>query len=178
MKIGEKIKALRLQCELTQSELADRCELSKGYISQLENELTTPTINTLSDILTALGTTLFEFFREDEAEEKIVFTQDDFIEKVNEDYTLNWLVPTAQKNCMEPQHIRLNPNCQTEEDFPHEGEEFGYILDGEVIVVLGKKRYKCKKGQSFYYKTDKIHYIINPKSKPAVFIWLSYPPNF
>ena len=178
MKIGEKIKALRLQCELTQEELADRCELTKGYISQLENELTSPSISTLMDILSALGTSLPEFFRDDEAEEKVVFTQEEFIEKKNEDYTLNWLVPNAQKNSMEPQHIRLNPGCQTEEDFPHEGEEFGYLLDGEIVIVLGKKRYKCKKGQSFYYRTDKIHYIVNQKAKPAVFIWVASPPNF
>ena len=90
MKIGEKIKALRLQCELTQEELADRCELTKGYISQLENELTSPSISTLMDILSALGTSLPEFFRDDEAEEKVVFTQEEFIEKKNEDYTLNF----------------------------------------------------------------------------------------
>ena len=42
MEIGNKIKQLRLQCDLTQEELANRCELTKGYISQLENELTSP----------------------------------------------------------------------------------------------------------------------------------------
>ena len=55
MVIGEKIKNLRLSCELTQEELADRCELTKGYISQLENDLTSPSIATLIDILSALG---------------------------------------------------------------------------------------------------------------------------
>ena len=54
MIIGEKIKDLRLSCNLTQEELADRCELTKGYISQLENDLTSPSIATLIDILTSL----------------------------------------------------------------------------------------------------------------------------
>ncbi|MBO4594689.1 MAG: helix-turn-helix transcriptional regulator, partial [Clostridia bacterium] len=70
MVIGEKIKDLRLSCELTQEELADRCELTKGYISQLENDLTSPSIATLIDILSALGTDLKEFFSSDETEEK------------------------------------------------------------------------------------------------------------
>jgi transcriptional regulator with XRE-family HTH domain len=65
MTIGEKIKNLRNLCQLTQEELADRCELTKGYISQVENDLTSPTISTLSDILTALGTNLSEFFLEE-----------------------------------------------------------------------------------------------------------------
>ena len=72
MEIGNKIKQLRLQCDLTQEELANRCELTKGYISQLENELTSPSIATLMDILSALGTNLKDFFSE-EPEEKIVF---------------------------------------------------------------------------------------------------------
>ena len=63
MELGIKIKRLRLQKNLTQEELADRCELTKGYISQLENELTSPSIATLEDILKALGTTFAEFFR-------------------------------------------------------------------------------------------------------------------
>ena len=74
MEIGKKIKRLRMLCNLTQKELADRCELTKGYISQLENDLTSPSIATLVDILSALGTDLKSFFNED-VQEKIVFTQ-------------------------------------------------------------------------------------------------------
>ena len=58
MEIGAKIKRLRLQLNLSQAELADRCELTKGYISQLENDVTSPSIATLIDILSALGTDL------------------------------------------------------------------------------------------------------------------------
>lgn len=63
MEIGLKIKELRLKNQLTQEELADRCELTKGYISQLENDLTSPSIATLKDILQALGSSLTRFFR-------------------------------------------------------------------------------------------------------------------
>ena len=56
MEIGSKIKGLRLAVGLTQEELADRCDLTKGYISQLENDLTSPAISTLEDLLAALGT--------------------------------------------------------------------------------------------------------------------------
>ena len=101
MELGIKIKRLRLQNNLTQEELADRCELTKGYISQLENELTSPSIQTLEDILNALGTNFADFFR-DEKEEKIVFTDADFIEKIAEGHKIEWLVPNAQKNEMEP----------------------------------------------------------------------------
>ncbi|MBR6737368.1 MAG: cupin domain-containing protein [Clostridia bacterium] len=177
MVIGDKIKRLRLQCNLTQEELANRCELTKGYISQLENDLTSPSIATLIDILSALGTSLNEFFSE-EQEEKIVFKENDFIEKITEKSTLNWLVPNAQKNVMEPMLIELAPSAVTEEDVPHEGEEFGYVLSGEIVIHLGSKRHACKKGESFYFTADKSHFIENKKDKTAKFLWISSPPTF
>ena len=69
MNLGERIKQMRNQLGLTQAELADRCELTKGYISQLENDINSPSIATLTDILSALGSNLAEFFKE-ETEEK------------------------------------------------------------------------------------------------------------
>ncbi len=178
MLLGEKIKELRLSNELTQEELADRCELTKGYISQLENDLTSPSIATLIDILQALGTNLKEFFSDIDNEEKITFNKNEFIEKVADSYTLNWLVPNAQKNMMEPIHIILHPNGQTDEDIPHEGEEFGYVIKGEIVLVLGKKRVKVKKGESFYFTANKMHKILNKSNKEAEFIWVSSPPSF
>ena len=177
MEIGKKIKRLRMLVNLTQKELADRCELTKGYISQLENDLTSPSITTLMDILSALGTDLKTFFSDD-VQDKIVFTEADFIEKVSEESTLNWLVPNAQKNNMEPVMMELNPGYSTNDDMPHEGEEFGFVLSGEIEIVLGKNRHVCKKGESFYFTADRLHYIKNNKQKTAKFIWISSPPNF
>ncbi len=178
MKLGERIKDLRLSCELTQEELADRCELTKGYISQLENDLTSPSIATLIDILSALGTDLKEFFSNDIVEEKVSFNKNEFIEKTTDEYVLNWLVPNAQKNAMEPILICINSNSKTDEDFPHEGEEFGYVIKGEIVLVLGKRKIKVKKGESFYYKANCVHHIVNKGATRAEILWISSPPSF
>lgn len=77
MNIGNKIRELRIEKNLTQEELANRAELSKGFISQLERNLTSPSIATLIDILQCLGTNLTEFFAE-ESDEQIAFRKDDF----------------------------------------------------------------------------------------------------
>ncbi len=77
MDLGNKIKELRNKKGLTQEELADRCELSKGFISQLENDVTSPSIATLIDILQCLGSNLKDFFH-DADDEQIVFGRDDF----------------------------------------------------------------------------------------------------
>ena len=103
MEIGQRIKQLRIMKGLTQEELADRAELSKGFISQVERDLTSPSIATLMDILQCLGVSVSEFFTE-EPEEQIVFTKEDYFVKKDEENknTIEWIVPNAQKNQMEP----------------------------------------------------------------------------
>ena len=177
MEIGLKIKNLRQLKNLTQEELADRCELTKGYISQLENDLTSTSIETLKDLLNALGTTFGEFFDESD-DNQIVFKKDEYIEKTTDATTIKWLVPSAQKNSMEPIIIDINENCQTEKDMPHEGEEFGFVLNGKLELVVGKKTYPVKAHETFYFVANKPHYIKNVGKTPAKVIWVSNPPNF
>ena len=83
---------------LTQEELADRSELSKGFISQLENDVTSPSIATLVDVLTCLGTDLKTFFGE-EQDNQIVFCEEDYFVKTDESQgnEIAWIVPNAQK---------------------------------------------------------------------------------
>ena len=177
MELGARLRDMRQQKNLTQEELADRCELTKGYISQLENDLTSPSIATLCDLLNALGSSLSDFFRED-TDEKIVFTQDEYIEKLSDGMLFSWVIPNAQKNMMEPVLVELAPDCSTPSDFPHEGEEFGYLLEGKVAVVIAGKSHPVKKGESFYFTANREHYIINKGKAKAKFLWISTPPNF
>ena len=177
MELGAKLKEMRLKKNLTQEELADRCELTKGYISQLENDLTSPSIATLTDLLTALGSNLSDFFHE-ETEEKIVFTPKEYIEKQSEGMLWTWVIPNAQKNMMEPVLVELEAGAQTQEDVPHEGEEFGYVLEGRIAVVIAGRSKLCKKGESFYYSAGREHCIVNKGRGKARFLWVSTPPNF
>ena len=177
MEIGEKIKRMRLRLGLTQEELADRTELTKGFISQLERDKTSPSIATLVDILEALGSNVSEFFRET-ADEKTVYSADDMFVKEETDSTVCWLVPNAQKNIMEPILVTLRPGARTYEEDPHEGEEFGYILSGSVVLHNGESKFKAKKGDSFYFHPSGIHYLENTGRTEARVIWLSTPPSF
>ena len=179
MDIGGKIKSLRLQLGLTQEELADRSELSKGFISQLERNLTSPSITTLVDILDCLGTTPRDFFS-DEPEEKIVYTSEDIFEKedLQRGSKVEWLITTAQKYSMEPILLTLFSKGRSGEDRPHEGEEFGYVLQGRILLRIGKSRHMLKAGDSFYFTASRPHEIINAGSSTARVLWVSTPPSF
>ena len=87
-------------------------------------------------------------------------------------------MPNAQKNLMEPLMFELAPKQSTASDMPHEGEEFGFLLSGSVVIHLGKKKYTCKKGESFYFVANKVHYLENPKDSAAKLLWISSPPTF
>ena len=89
---------------------------------------------------------------------------------------IQWIVPNAQKNLMEPILVTLEAGGSTYPDNPHEGEEFGYVLSGTVKVVLGSKTFKVKKGETFYYEAKYKHYLKSDKG--AKVLWISGPPSF
>ncbi len=177
MEIGQKIKQCRIKNGLTLEELAARCELTKGFLSQIERDLASPSITTLNDIVEALGMTMADFFQ-DEVEEKVVFTSEDYFEKVEELSTLYWIVPNAQKNMMEPILLELEPGGQSNEISPHEGEEFGYVLSGRILLYDGNRKFSVRKGQTFYISGKNTHIIKNESSAQAKLIWVCTPPIF
>ncbi|GFI62067.1 HTH-type transcriptional regulator PuuR [Clostridiales bacterium] len=177
MDIGRKIKQLRVQNGLTLEELASRSELTKGFLSQLERNLSSPSISTLEDILEALGSSLSEFFRE-EKDEQTVFQEKDFFVDERDNCTINWIVPNTQKNDMEPILIEIPNGGKSFSMAPHGGEEFGYVVDGTATLVVGEKKYIMKKGETFYMTGKEFHYIVNEKTKTAKIIWVSTPPLF
>jgi len=179
MNIGGKIRELRLENDLTQEELANRLELTKGYISQLENNLSSPSMTTLFSILEVLGTDVGDFFSK-QIEEQTVFKQSDFFEKENDNlkHKISWIVPNALKYEMEPIIIEIAPGGSSEIDDPHAGEEFGYVLEGEVTLLINKKKHTIKAGETFYYQANKEHYLHNYTNKKVKVLWISTPPMF
>lgn len=178
MEIGQRIRRLRVKNSLTLEELASRSELSKGFLSQVENDLTSPSIATLSDITEALGVSLEEFFASDK-NEQIVFKENDFFVDHQEEYSIHWIVPNAQKNEMEPILIDLKPNGTSQVISPHLGEEFGLVLKGKVLLELEDESLTLKKGETFYLKGNTQHVLKNAHSvNNAVVLWITTPPIF
>ena len=180
MDIGEKLRELRIQRNLTQEELANRCELSKGFISQVERNLASPSIATLMDLLECLGTNLKSFFSDDNSE-KVVFSPQDMFEKEDDEEQhgkITWLIPDAQKNSMEPILLELQSGAKSHALPPHEGEEFGYVLKGQVTLYAGKRKFTVKRGYSFCLHPATPHYLQNAGQTPATVLWISTPPSF
>jgi len=181
MQIGEKLKRLRLRTNLTQEELAIRCDLSKGFISQIERDQSSPSIATLVDILECLGVTPAEFFAESTpGEEQVRYRQIDAYDSTDEElgHTITWIIPSAQKNEMEPILLSLVPGGKSQAHNPHAGEVFGYVLSGGATLHRGKQKWKIKKGDSIYYSATQPYYLENHTSHNANILWISTPPSF
>ena len=120
-----------------------------------------------------------DFFNES-VDEKIVFGKEDYFisEDVESGLNITWVIPNAQKNKMEPILVTLTGGGRSNLHDPHEGEEFGYVLEGSLVLHLGDAVYKIKKGESFYFNPEKTHYVENENERPAKFIWVSTPPSF
>ena len=152
MNVGHRIRQLRTKNNLTQEELASRCELTKGYLSQ--------------------------FFKEDERQAKVTFDEDDYFVDEKDGYTVRWIVPNAQKNDMEPILVEIQPGQRSQVMQPHEGEELGYVLSGRVTLVNGSDQHPLKRGETFYINGDYEHWLKNDGSHPAQVLWVCTPPMF
>jgi len=177
LNIGKKLKALRLSSDLTQTELADRADLTKGFISQLENEQSSISVDSLVDILDALGISLQDFFS-DEPPPQVVFSPNDrrIIEgKGAEKFEL--LIPGSTHNEMDPIMIELAAGESMDESNPQPGEQFGYVFSGTATLRINKKKYKVPSKHCFYFTSDQTHQITNEGNSIARFLWITTPPQ-
>src|SRR4030043_656696 len=178
MKIGERIKNWRQLSNLTQEELAERANLTKGFISQIEHDLTSIFLDSLIQILEGLDENTSDFFRE-ASEEKIAYREKDRVaiekEKIEK---FELLVPGSTNRRLEPILLTLRKGEATPKGKPHEGEEFGFVLRGRVNLRFGREVLKLKKGECFYLSAEKEHWIHNSGSREAVILWISSPPSF
>jgi transcriptional regulator with XRE-family HTH domain len=164
---------------LTQEELASRADLTKGYISQLENDATSPSIATLKDILDVFGVSMQEFFSEI-SDEDIVYDKDARVQATDDDdkIKVELLVPGAQNREMDPVLVTLDPGGEMDEQPFHEGEEFGFVLLGKVQLRLDDRLYMLRKDECFYFTSDKKHSVKNIGRGLARILWVVTPPTF
>lgn len=177
MELGIRLKSLRQQMGLTQKELADKAELSKGFISQLENDMATPSLQTLEEILECLDSDMSTFFRNVPGD-ALVFPQAEMQVEENGTQTMITLVPPSARRTMHPVRIMLAPGGFSVPGTLHDGERFGYVIEGSVELTAGERHKQLRSGDAFYICAGTAHYLRNTGQTPAELLWVSAPPNF
>ncbi|MBE0618806.1 MAG: cupin domain-containing protein, partial [Proteobacteria bacterium] len=144
-------------------------------------DTTSPSIATLADLVRALGASLAEFFQDPpDRPRKMVFGKEDWVVSgaSEEGFELTFLIPEAHGNEMEPVLITLEPGRSTAAGPAHEGEEFGFVLSGQVELRVGETTHRVRKHECFYYPADAVHRIVNTGKTRAQLLWVSCPPCF
>ncbi|MHC5372674.1 helix-turn-helix domain-containing protein [Enterococcus sp. LJL120] len=173
MQIGEKIRNLRVQKNLTLEELGERTDLTKGYISQLERDLSSPSMETFFSILEVLGVTPEEFFKEETAGRKVHYKKEEATKYLDEEngYELEWPIPDSNEKEMEPVLVTFQESGEYKQFPPSLSESFIYVLQGSIELRLGETRYFAKKGESLYYEATEGHQVLNhSRSKSRILI--------
>ncbi len=79
---------------------------------------------------------------------------------------------------MEPHLFRIAPQAGSGESYAHEGEEFLFVLRGELQIALDGEQYHLKRGDSFYFESATPHHWKNPGRSEAWLLWVNTPPTF
>ncbi|NLO89762.1 MAG: cupin domain-containing protein [Clostridia bacterium] len=182
--VGKKIKQLREFQNVTVEELAERASLSPELIEQIENAQAYPSLAPLIKIARALGVRLGTFL-DDEITSNIVLVRKEnkrrvmrFPSKETKVGDLNFesLGYNKKDRYMEPFLITIDPSNESKPQMSsHEGEEFLYLLEGELVITYGKETYHLKPGDSIYYDSVVPHNV-RSNGKPAKFIAVIYTP--
>lgn len=160
MKIGEKIKKLRKNLGLSQEELATRAGLTKGFISQLERDLTSPSIASLELILDALGTDMADFFKDSYISERLI-KEGDYLKKSCDDFIEIHPLDDINKSSLDIFLMKIKPNKSGKSLKVLKGEEFIYVISGKIKIKVENKVYELEEGDGFYSKCNKNRKIIN-----------------
>jgi transcriptional regulator with XRE-family HTH domain len=182
MKLGEKLKALRKQKDLTLDKLSELSGVAKATLSRIENGITTGNLNTHLKICDALGVNLGELYKGlENAEEKVVAFDEKTIkdaEVFNYDEKVSSIILAKQtgKKKMLPQLLIIEPQKGTpiEENSPGT-DKFMFCLEGETELKIGDKTYQLKRNGSTYFDASLPHSVRNTGSKPAKLIIVVSP---
>jgi transcriptional regulator with XRE-family HTH domain len=180
MNIGQKVKELRESRSLTIKKLSEMVECTSSLISQLERGKTDPSISMLKKIAEALNVNIIDFFMTAMNDEDVVTPVKDRVDI----HLKRWqakiqsLVKTVADKKMQPFYTVIKTGGGSHGMYGHAGEEFGYVLQGELELVLNDKTYTVKQGESFYFPSQIPHDWGNKGKEDVIVIWVITPPTF
>jgi len=177
MEIGSKIRKIRLQQGRTMQEVADASECSKGLLSKIETGKVVPALATLSKISKALNVRVSALMEngaiEDVALTGVLYETPDAFVPTSKGYSIFAFAPHFTDKKMQPVMVRGKKGEVRSHSVSHDGEEFIFILRGEVQIHVDKKIYQLKEGESIYFESVEEHGVV-PVSDESFYLDILY----
>lgn len=171
--IGNRIKKLRVERDLTLKQLAKSTGFTSGYLSKVENSQKSPPVSTLIVLADFMGIGMDSFFAEKKEKTSFMLTKkrDRQIMKQDPDFEYNYiyepLVPDYPNRKMNPYILTVPATPRGINKFEHKGEELIFLLEGEAHFTHGDKTVLLKEGDCVYFDSSYPHFGISLGEKEA-----------
>ena len=174
--IGLHLRQLRVKRGLSLADVANEVGISVGFLSALERSHMGASVGTLRKLARFYRTNILEFFDRSESNSRVVRPRQRKLLQAGPGVCMELLA--WGNTVMEPHLFRIAPNCGSGESYTHEGEEFLYVLRGELHIALQDEEYRLKPGDSFYFESATPHRWKNPGKNQTWVLWVNTPPTF
>jgi len=174
--IGAHLRALRARKKLSLAQVASSVGISVGFLSALERSQMSGSVGTLRKLARFYKTNILDFFDASEANRRHVRPAERKVLETGAGVRMELLA--WGNTVMEPHLFRVAPDSESGDSYAHEGEEFLYILRGELEITLDGQQYRLKAGDSFYFESATPHRWKNPGRSETQILWVNTPPTF
>ncbi len=174
--IGVRLRQLRTKRGLSLAQVAQTVGISLGFLSALERSQMSASVGTLRKLARFYKTNILEFFDPAEPHTRLVRPERRKVLEAGPGVRMELLA--WGNTVMEPHLFRIAPHAGSGDPYTHEGEEFLYILRGELQISLPEEEYRLRSGDSFYFESMTPHRWKNPGRAETWVLWVNTPPTF
>ena len=174
--IGSHLRKLRAKRRLSLAQVARSVGISVGFLSALERSQMSGSVGTLRKLARFYKTNILDFFDATGASSRQVRPEQRKVLEAGPGVQMELLA--WGNTVMEPHLFRVAPKAGSGDSYTHDGEEFLYVLRGELAITVEKEEYRLKAGDSFYFESATPHHWKNPGQAETWVLWVNTPPTF
>jgi transcriptional regulator with XRE-family HTH domain len=183
--LGLKLRHARTVRGMRLSDLATISGCSESLLSKIENGKTIPSLNTLHSLAKGLGLTIAKLLSDEVTPAGIVMRegQRPVLSRMGlggygvDGVETELLIPFGAETALQATLLHVQPGARSDGLRQHEGDEVGYIINGQITLTVEGDSYFLKTGDAFFFPSMRPHGIANPGNSPAVVIWVNTPPT-
>jgi transcriptional regulator with XRE-family HTH domain len=183
-RLGTRLRLARQTRGLTLKALADEAHCSESLLSKIENGKASPSLPMLHKLVKVLGTNIGWMFEEADGEEGIVFragtrpliTLDPL--RRGEGISLERIIPYSPGHLLQCNIHHVEEDGESAGPIEHVGEEVGYVIAGEIELIVGDEVFRLNPGDAFVFKSELPHHYRNVGTGRASIFWVNTPPTF
>jgi len=174
--VGPRLRQLRTKRSASLADVSAAAGISVGFLSAIERSQMSASVGTLRRLARYYRTNILDFFDPTESNTRLVRPAKRKVLNAGPGVRMELLA--WGNTVMEPHLFRIAPQAGSGESYAHEGEEFLFVLRGELQIALADQEYHLRRGDSFYFESATPHHWRNPGRSETWLLWVNTPPTF